>query len=102
MLATHDGSESCDVRRKACIEALTGGHAGWALSLEIKVPIVDPVEVWGRPRHRGRFGETFVESARSVNLGMHADAFLRENRESLCSFDVAASKRTVNPKGARR
>lgn len=102
MLATHDGSESCDAPRKGCIEALTGGHAGWALSLEIKVPIVDPVEIWGRPRHGGRIGETLVESARSENLGMYADAFLRENREVLCSFDDAPSKRTVNPEGARR
>ena len=102
MLATHDGSESCAVFRKGYGEALTGGYAGWALSLEIRVPIVDPVEIRGRPRRWGRFGETSLESARSVNLGMHANAFLRENRESLCSFDAAPSKRTVNPKGARR
>ena len=102
VLATHSGSESCVLPREGLCEALTGVRAGWGLSLEIKVPVADPVGVRGRPWREGRFGETFAEPARSVNLGMYAKAFLHENREALCSFDAASSERTVNPKGARR
>jgi hypothetical protein len=35
-LAHYPGPESCGVRRKAAIEALTGGHAGRVLSCEIR------------------------------------------------------------------
>ena len=34
-LAIHPDPESCDIRRKADVEALTGAHAGWVLSSEI-------------------------------------------------------------------
>ncbi len=35
-LTNHPDPESCVVRRKAAIEALTGAHAGRVLSCEIK------------------------------------------------------------------
>lgn len=35
-LAHHPDPESCVVRRKAAIEALTGAHTGWVLSCEIR------------------------------------------------------------------
>ena len=37
-LTSHPDPESCVVRRKAAIEALTGAHVGRVLSCEIKEP----------------------------------------------------------------
>ena len=47
-LAIHPEPESCDVRRRADVEALTGAHAGWVLSSEIRLvrgaDVVRPAE----------------------------------------------------------
>ena len=80
-LAIHPDPESCDVRRKADVEALTGAYAGWVLSSEIRlVRGADVVILSGRPYRGVRHGKCPPGPAGSETPSMHGST-TRENWE---------------------
>jgi len=74
-VAIHTGPESCADVRKGVGEALTGEHAGWALSRENESPHrgADALRVSGRPHSSCRHRETRRGPARSETPGMHGN-----------------------------
>jgi hypothetical protein len=98
-LADHLGSESCAGNGDGVREALTGGCAGWALSLEIraKLPGADAVLTRGRPHGVPRYGEGHLDLAGSKTPGMHRHTW-HGNRESpRLAPGGLAGVRMVNP-----
>jgi hypothetical protein len=81
-VANRPDPESCVASRKATIEALTGAHAGWVLSCEIRRnQSVDVVAHGGRQHRWVRYRECPLDSAQSETPGMHGNS-TRENRET--------------------
>ena len=65
-LASHTGSESCALSRKAGSEALTGAHAGGVLSRDMLInQSADVVHDGGRQHRWVRECEHSLDSARS-------------------------------------
>jgi hypothetical protein len=79
-LASHTGSESCAVDRKAEGEALTGVRTGQPLSREIEPPLrkrwsllgADALERSGRQNWERRYRKTLLDLGRSETLSMYA------------------------------
>lgn len=79
--ASHGDPESCVDPREETGEALTGAHAGRALSREISQPPgADDVCMIGRQHASERQGERAGDPARSKTSGTHGSS-VRENRE---------------------
>jgi hypothetical protein len=101
-LADYLGSESCAGVGNGVGEALTGGCAGWVLSLEIQaqLPGADVVLTHGRQHWTRRFGEACPDLAGSETLGMHRRT-LHGNRESLCLPALGAGRRGKSKDGSQ-
>ena len=101
-LADHLGSESCAGVGNGVGEALTGGCAGWVLSLEIqaKIPGADAVLTRGRPHGVSRYGEGHIDLAGSKTPGMHRHT-LHGNRERLCLPAPRAGRRGKSKDGSQ-
>ena len=101
-LADHLGSESCAGVGNGVGEALTGGCAGWVLSLEIqaKLPGADVVLTHGRQHWTRRFGEACPDLAGSETPGMHRRT-LHGNRERLCLPALGAGRRGKSKDGSQ-
>ena len=86
-LASHTGSESCALSRKAGSEALTGAHAGGVLSRDMLInQSADVVHDGGRQHRWVRECEHSLDSARSETPRMHGNS-TREIREALSTPD---------------
>ena len=78
-LASHDGPESCGGAREDAGEALTGEHAGRALSREmLMVQGADAVEISGRQHGLARHGErrpgpAWSETSRTRGSHLHGN-----------------------------
>jgi len=81
-VANHPGPESCVVGREAAIEALTGVHAGRALSCEIIATGVPTSFSMAEGNTGGCVERKYPQdSAQSETPGMHGNS-TRENRET--------------------
>ena len=101
-LADHLGSESCAGVGNGVGEALTGGCAGWVLSLEIPatLPGADVVLTHGRQHWTRRFGEACPALAGSETPGLPRRT-LHGNRESLCLPALGAGRRGKSKDGSQ-
>ena len=103
-LANRADPESCTGDRKGAGEALTGAHAGRALSREIHESLweADAVEVSGRQHQEGRHRKALSAPTRSETPYMCGN-LLQGNREIPgLSQASTAWVRVGNPKGASR
>src|ERR1035437_821767 len=81
-VANHPDPESCLASRKAAIEALTGAHAGWALSCEIIATRVPTSFNMAEGNTGGCALASIRRTLRSQETpGMHGNS-MRENRET--------------------
>jgi RNA-directed DNA polymerase len=90
-LATHPDPESCGTAREGKVEALTGAHAGKAMSREMcKLRDVDAVYRSGRQQLCSALSQAPQAPARSKTLGMRGNS-MHENRE------ISRSPRMMDP-----
>jgi RNA-directed DNA polymerase len=90
-LATHPDPESCGVACEGKVEALTGAHAGKAMSREMRLlRDVDALNWCGRQQSCSALSQVLQAPARSKTLGMRGNS-MHENRE------ISRSPRMMDP-----
>ncbi len=100
-VASHTGPESCVVVRKGRGEALTGVHAGRALSREIPFDFGAPTPLMCAEGHTGCIVTREAAGLRAVEDPRHVWKHLAR-KPGDPTFDPPWRVRGVNPKGVRR